>query len=45
MNKDYIVQWGLHGNPAVNAAWKDQYLADDPPRSDNKRGTFAFSMK
>jgi cyclophilin family peptidyl-prolyl cis-trans isomerase len=29
----------------VNAAWKDRYIADDPPRADNKRGTFAFSMK
>jgi len=45
VNKNYIVQFGLHGDPAVNAAWKNQYLRDDPPRSDNKRGTFAFSYK
>jgi cyclophilin family peptidyl-prolyl cis-trans isomerase len=45
VNRNYIVQWGLHGDPAVNAAWKDKYLADDPPRSNNKRGTFAFAMK
>lgn len=45
VNKNYIVQFGLHGDPAVNAAWKDAYLPDDPPRSDNKRGTFAFAMK
>jgi len=45
VNKEYIAQWGLNGNPAVNAAWKDAYLADDPPRSNNKRGTFAFAMK
>ena len=45
VNKEYIAQWGLHGNPAVNAAWKDAYIADDPPRSNNKRGTFAFAMK
>lgn len=41
----YIVQFGLHGNPAVNEAWKDRYLADDPPLSRNLRGTFAFAMK
>ncbi len=41
----YIAQFGLHGNPAVNAAWRDQYLPDDPPRSDNQRGTFAFAYK
>jgi cyclophilin family peptidyl-prolyl cis-trans isomerase len=45
VNKNYIAQFGLNGDPAVNAAWKNQYLQDDPPRSDNKRGTFAFSMK
>jgi cyclophilin family peptidyl-prolyl cis-trans isomerase len=41
----YIAQWGLHGDSAVNAAWKQQYLADDPPRSRNARGTFAFSYE
>lgn len=45
VNKGYIAQWGLHGDPAVNAAWKDQYLADDPPRSNNVRGSFAFAFK
>lgn len=45
VDKNYIVQWGIHGDPAVNAAWKDAYLADDPPRSTNTRGTFAFAMK
>lgn len=39
----YIAQWGLHGDSAVNAAWKGRYLRDDPPRSQNRRGTFAFS--
>jgi homoserine O-acetyltransferase len=45
VNPRYIVQWGLHGDPAVNAAWKDRVLPDDPPRSNNARGTFAFSHK
>ena len=27
----YIAQWGLHGDSAVNAAWKTRYLPDDPP--------------
>lgn len=45
VNPNYIVQFGLHGDPAVNAAWRDRYLADDPPRSTNTRGTFAFAMK
>ena len=29
----------------MNAAWHDRYLKDDPPRSTNTRGTFAFAMK
>jgi homoserine O-acetyltransferase len=45
VNKNYIAQFALHGDPAVNAAWKNQYLQDDPPASNNKRGTFAFAMK
>lgn len=39
----YIAQFGLHGDSAVNAAWEGRELPDDPPRSTNRRGTFAFS--
>ena len=45
VNKNYIAQFGLHGDPAVNAAWKEHPVMDDPPRSLNQRGTFAFAMK
>jgi homoserine O-acetyltransferase len=45
VNPGYIAQFGLHGVPAVNAAWKERYLRDDPPRSRNVRGAFAFSYK
>lgn len=45
VNAGYIAQFGLHGDPAVNAAWKDRTIQDDPPRSSNERGTFAFAMK
>lgn len=41
----YIAQFGLHGDSAVNAAWKGRYLADDAPRSQNRRGTFAFAYE
>ena len=40
----YIVQFGLHGNPRVNAAWLHQQLEDDPGRGSNVPGTFAFAM-
>jgi homoserine O-acetyltransferase len=42
---NYIVQFGLSGDPEVNRAWKEKYLRDDPPRSMNRRGTYAFSFK
>ncbi|MDB4917453.1 MAG: peptidyl-prolyl cis-trans isomerase cyclophilin type [Gemmatimonadetes bacterium] len=45
VNKGYIAQFGLHGDSAVNAAWKNRYLPDDPPRSNNVRGSFAFAFK
>ena len=41
----YIAQFGLPGDPAITAAWQGRELRDDPPRSDNRRGTFAFAMK
>jgi homoserine O-acetyltransferase len=41
----YIAQWGLHGDSAVNAAWKGRYVRDDAPGSHNTRGTFAFSYE
>lgn len=44
VNKNYIAQFGLSGDPAVNAAWKNQQIADDPPRSRNARGTYAFAQ-
>jgi cyclophilin family peptidyl-prolyl cis-trans isomerase len=44
VNKNYIAQFGIHGDPAVNAAWKTAYIKDDPPHSQNSRGTFAFAV-
>jgi homoserine O-acetyltransferase len=43
VNPGYIVQWGLHGDPAVNAAWLDQQFPDDPKYGSNVRGTFAYA--
>lgn len=44
VNRNYIAQFGLHGDSAVNAAWSTRQIPDDPPRSRNARGTYAFSM-
>lgn len=45
VREGYIAQWGLHGDPAVTAAWRGRELPDDPQRFSNVRGTIAFAMK
>ncbi|MGH7468285.1 MAG: peptidylprolyl isomerase [Longimicrobiales bacterium] len=44
VNPNYIVQFGLPGDPAVTAAWRSRQLRDDAPRAHNQRGTFAFAQ-
>ena len=39
-----IAHFGIHGDPRVNAAWSKAELRDDPPRSTNRRGTFALAF-
>ncbi|MEX1183693.1 MAG: peptidylprolyl isomerase [Gemmatimonadota bacterium] len=41
----YIVQWGLHGDPAVNDAWRGRELPDDPQRFSNAPATIGFAME
>lgn len=45
VNPNYIAQFGLSGDSALNAIWRERFIPDDPPRSTNRRGTYAFSMK
>ena len=46
---DFVVQWGIHGNSDVNAAWYDPAnaesvnLEDDPVRESNTRGRIVFA--
>lgn len=39
----FVVQFGIHGNPAVNAKWAQSALPDEPMRTSNTRGTVAFT--
>jgi cyclophilin family peptidyl-prolyl cis-trans isomerase len=40
----FIAQFGLPGNPAVAAVWKERAIPDDPVRQSNLRGTVAYAM-
>ena len=39
----FVVQFGLSGDPAVNAVWRTATLPDDSVRSSNRRGTVTFA--
>jgi homoserine O-acetyltransferase len=39
-----IAHFGIHGDPRLNAVWSKAELPDDPPRSTNRRGTFALAF-
>jgi len=41
--KGFMVQFGLNGDPLVNAQWKNKVLVDDPVRQSNLRGRMSFA--
>ena len=40
---NFVVQFGLSANPAVNAAWEKATIKDDPHSQSNKPGTLVFA--
>lgn len=39
----FIAQFGIHGNPMINAQWRAATLQDDPVVESNARGTVTFA--
>jgi peptidyl-prolyl cis-trans isomerase A (cyclophilin A) len=39
----FMAQTGIHGDPAVSAAWRAANIADDPPTQHNTRGMVSFA--
>ena len=40
---NFMVQFGLNGDPAVQAPWRAANLTDDPRTQSNRRGTISFA--
>lgn len=40
----FMVQFGVHGDPAVNAAWENLAIRDDSVTQSNTRGRMSFAM-
>lgn len=43
--KGFVAQFGINGDPAVGAAWRNRRIGDDPPRESNKRGRISFARR
>lgn len=42
--KDFVAQFGIHGDPAVSAVWSKATLAPERARLSNTRGRVTFAM-
>ncbi len=41
---NYIVQFGIAGDPSISRIWRKQTIADDPVRQSNVRGFIGYAM-
>jgi peptidyl-prolyl cis-trans isomerase A (cyclophilin A) len=41
----FVVQWGMNGDPAVYAKWKDREIKDDKVTQSNREGMITFASR
>jgi cyclophilin family peptidyl-prolyl cis-trans isomerase len=41
--REFVVQFGINGDPKVNKKWSEIPIKDDPPKVSNKIGTVTFA--
>ena len=41
----FMAQFGINGDPKVNAAWQPAQIIDDPVKQSNTRGMVSFAMR
>ena len=41
--KNFVVQWGINGDPKIYARWSKVTIKDDPNKVPNKAGTVVFA--
>jgi peptidyl-prolyl cis-trans isomerase A (cyclophilin A) len=41
---NFMVQFGINGDPAVNRVWRQAQIQDDPVTQSNKRGMVTYAM-
>lgn len=39
----FMVQFGIHGDPEINAVWSDANINDEPVKASNKRGFLTYA--
>jgi peptidyl-prolyl cis-trans isomerase A (cyclophilin A) len=39
----FVVQWGMHGDPAIGAAWRNASIQDEPVKQGNEKGYVTFA--